>query len=132
MLFAFLMGSARAFYGKSQAPETIPTTVGPPAHPTSPANASNANMALDEFMIGSSVLCIISYLCISLVPSPIVGFIGCALCGLSVSYGGKAFPIKDPAAKSPTFGSKSLLLTVSSLRESPPSAFVLPLISVSF
>ena len=35
-------------------------------------------------MIGSSVLCIISYLCISLVPSPIVGFIGCALCGLSV------------------------------------------------
>ena len=35
-------------------------------------------------MIVSSILCIISYLCISLVPNPIVGFIGCALCGLSV------------------------------------------------
>ncbi len=61
MLFAFLMGSARAFYGKY-----------------------GERIDLDEFMIGSSVLCIISYLCISLVPSPIVGFIGCALCGLSV------------------------------------------------
>lgn len=29
-----------------KAPETIPTTVGPPAHPTSPANASNANIAV--------------------------------------------------------------------------------------
>ena len=61
MLFAFLMGSARAFYGKY-----------------------GERIDLDRFMIGSSILCIIAYLCISLVPSPIVGFIGCALCGLSV------------------------------------------------
>jgi fucose permease len=61
MLFAFLMGSARAFYGKY-----------------------GERMDLDRFMAASSILCIISYLCISLVPSPVVGFIGCGLCGLSV------------------------------------------------
>lgn len=61
MLFAILMGSARAFYGKF-----------------------GDRIDLDRFMIGSSVLCILSYLCISLVPDPIVGFAGCALCGLSV------------------------------------------------
>lgn len=61
MLFALLMGSARAFYGKY-----------------------GERIDLDHFMTGSSILCIIAYLCISLVPSPIVGFIGCALCGLSV------------------------------------------------
>lgn len=61
MLFALLMGSARAFYGKY-----------------------GEHINLDHFMTGSCILCIIAYLCISLVPSPIVGFIGCALCGLSV------------------------------------------------
>ena len=61
MLFAVLMGSARAFYGKY-----------------------GDRIDLDRFMIGSSVLCVLSYLCISLVPSPVVGFAGCALCGLSV------------------------------------------------
>lgn len=61
MLFAVLMGSARAFYGKY-----------------------GDKMELDKFMIGSSGLCILSYLCISLVPNPVIGFIGCALCGLSV------------------------------------------------
>jgi fucose permease len=61
MLFAFLMGSARAFYGKY-----------------------GERIDLDQFMIASSILCVIAYLCISLVPSPVVGFIGCALCGLSV------------------------------------------------
>ena len=61
MLFALLMGSARAFYGKC-----------------------GEQIDLEHFMTGSCVLCIIAYLCISLVPSPIVGFIGCALCGLSV------------------------------------------------
>ena len=35
-------------------------------------------------MIYSGILCVISYLCIALVPSPIFGLIGCALCGLSV------------------------------------------------
>lgn len=61
MLFAFLMGSARAFYGKF-----------------------GERIDLDRFMTGSSVLCMIAYLCISLVPNPAFGFIGCALCGLSV------------------------------------------------
>ena len=61
MLFAILMGSARAFYGKY-----------------------GDRIDLDRFMIGSSVLCVLSYLCISLVPSPVIGFAGCALCGLSV------------------------------------------------
>ena len=61
MLFAILMGSARAFYGKY-----------------------GDRIELDRFMTGSSVLCIVSYLCIALVPNPIIGFVGCALCGLSV------------------------------------------------
>ncbi len=61
MLFAILMGSSRAFYGKW-----------------------GDHIDLDKFMAGSSILCIISYLCISLVPGPAAGFIGCAVCGLSV------------------------------------------------
>ena len=61
MLFAVLMGSARAFYGKY-----------------------GDRIDLDQFMIGSSVLCVIAYLCISIVPNPVVGFAGCALSGLSV------------------------------------------------
>lgn len=61
MLFAVLMGSARAFYGKY-----------------------GDRIDLDKFMIGSSLLCILSYLVISLVQSPVIGFAGCALCGLSV------------------------------------------------
>ena len=61
MLFAVLMGSARAFYGKF-----------------------GDKIELNKFMAGSSILCILSYLCISLVPNPIIGFVGCALCGLSV------------------------------------------------
>lgn len=61
MLFAFLMGSSRAFYGKY-----------------------GERMDLDQFMTGSGILCAMAYLCISLVPGPIAGFAGCALCGLSV------------------------------------------------
>lgn len=61
MLFAITMGSARAFYGKY-----------------------GDKIDLDKFMMGSSILCILSYLCISLVPNPVIGFAGCALCGLSV------------------------------------------------
>ena len=61
LLFAVLMGSARAFYGKY-----------------------GDKIELDRFMAGSSMLCVLSYLCISLVPSPVVGCVGCALCGLSV------------------------------------------------
>ena len=61
MAFAILMGSSRAFYGKF-----------------------GDKIDLNKFMAGSTVLCIISYLLISLSPSSVVSLIGCALCGLSV------------------------------------------------
>ena len=61
MAFAVLMGTSRAFYGKL-----------------------GDRIDLDRFMAASSVLCIASYLCIALVPSPVVSLIGCAVCGLSV------------------------------------------------
>lgn len=61
MLFAFFMGSARAYYGKY-----------------------GEKINLEFFMTGSCILCIVSYLCLSFIPIPIFGFIGCALCGLSV------------------------------------------------
>ena len=35
-------------------------------------------------MTGSSILCMASYLCISLIPNPVFGLIGCGVCGLSV------------------------------------------------
>ena len=61
MSFAILMGSARAFYGKF-----------------------GDRIDLDKFMQASSLLCIVSYLCISLSPSPLFSLIGCSLCGVSV------------------------------------------------
>lgn len=61
MAFAILMGSARAFYGKF-----------------------GDKLDLDKFMIGSGILCMLAYLCISLSPSPFVSLIGCGICGLSV------------------------------------------------
>lgn len=61
MTFAVLMGSARAFYGKF-----------------------GDKINLDKFMIGSGVLCVASYLCIALAPSPLLSLAGCAVCGLSV------------------------------------------------
>ena len=61
MTFAILMGSARAFYGKF-----------------------GDRINLDKFMIGSGVLCIASYLCISLSPSRFLSLVGCGVCGLSV------------------------------------------------
>lgn len=61
MAFAILMGSSRAFYGKF-----------------------GDRIDLNRFMIGSSILCILSYLCISLSPSPLLSLMGCAVCGLSV------------------------------------------------
>lgn len=60
MTFAVLMGSSRAFYGKF-----------------------GEKIDLDKFMAGSSILCVAAYLCIALVPSPVFGLMGCALCGLS-------------------------------------------------
>ena len=61
LAFAVLMGSARAFYGKY-----------------------GEKIDLDKFMAGSCLLCVGAYLCISLVPSPVIGLAGCAVCGLSV------------------------------------------------
>ena len=61
MAFAIFMGSARAIYGKY-----------------------GDKINLEKFMVGSTSLCIVSYLIISLVPSPIVSLLGCAICGLSV------------------------------------------------
>ena len=61
MAFACLMGISRAFYGKF-----------------------GHKIELDKFMNLSCILCIASYLTISLVPNSVVGLIGCALCGLSV------------------------------------------------
>lgn len=61
MAFAILMGSARAFYGRF-----------------------GDKIDLDKFMMGSGILCIVSYLCISLAPTPLLSLVGCAVCGLSV------------------------------------------------
>ncbi len=61
MLFAILMGSARAFYGKY-----------------------GDRINLQKFMFGSGILCLFSYLLISFSPYPILGLVGCGLCGLSV------------------------------------------------
>lgn len=61
MAFAILMGTSRAFYGKF-----------------------GDKINLDRFMIGSSILCIASYLLISLSPIPQISLVGCAICGLSV------------------------------------------------
>lgn len=61
MAFAVLMGTSRAIYGKY-----------------------GGRLNLDHFMAGSALLCAATYLCIFLVPSPVVGLAGCAVCGLSV------------------------------------------------
>lgn len=61
MAFAMLMGTARLIYGRY-----------------------GEKFELDKFMSYSCVLCIVSYLCIVFVPSPVVGLIGCAVCGFSV------------------------------------------------
>ncbi len=61
MTFAIFMGSARAFYGKF-----------------------GEKIDLDRFMRASLVLCIGSYLLISLSPIPVLSLVGCGLCGLSV------------------------------------------------
>ncbi len=61
MAFAILMGSSRAFYGKY-----------------------GDKINLDRFMTASCCLCILAYLGISLVQSPLLSLGACALCGLSV------------------------------------------------
>lgn len=61
MAFAVLMGCARALYGKY-----------------------GHRIDLNQFMFGSSLLCIGSYLCIALMPGSVFGLVGCAVCGFSV------------------------------------------------
>lgn len=61
MAFAMLMGTSRLIYGKY-----------------------GHKMDLDRFMKYSCILCIASYLCIALVPVPVVELVGCAVCGFSV------------------------------------------------
>lgn len=61
MAFAVLMGASRAFYGKY-----------------------GERINLEKFMVSSSILCILSYLGISLFPFPQLSLAACAVCGLSV------------------------------------------------
>lgn len=61
MLFAVLMGASRAIYGKY-----------------------GQKIDLHKFMFFSGLLCLFSYLLISLSSSPLPGLVGCGLCGLSV------------------------------------------------
>ena len=40
---------------------------------------------LRKFIIFSTVLCLVSYLLISLVPNPVINLIGCAICGFAIA-----------------------------------------------
>ncbi len=61
MIFALFMGTSRLLYGKY-----------------------GNKIDFDKYMLASASLCILSYLLIGLVPHPLVGLLGCALCGFSV------------------------------------------------
>ena len=61
MLFAVMMGTSRAIYGKF-----------------------GDRIDLKKFMIGSTVLCLAGYLVVSLSPWPALGLLGCGICGFSV------------------------------------------------
>lgn len=61
MLFALMMGLARAIYGKY-----------------------GDRIKLEKFMLLSCMLCIASYLITSLSPWPALGLVGCGVCGFSV------------------------------------------------
>ncbi len=61
MSFAVLMGTSRAIYGKF-----------------------GQKLDLDRYMSASCILCVIAYLLIALVPSPVVNLAGCAVCGFAV------------------------------------------------
>lgn len=62
MAFAVLMGSSRMLH-----------------------SAKGSKWNLRNFIIFSTVLCLISYLMISVVPNPVVNLIGCAVCGFSIA-----------------------------------------------
>ena len=61
MAFAMLMGTARLIYGKY-----------------------GDKLNLERVMKYSCFLCIVSYVCISLIPVPLIDLLGCAVCGFSV------------------------------------------------
>ena len=61
LAFAALMGTSRLLYGKF-----------------------GDKLNLNKCMFFSACLCVISYLCIALIPVPAIGLMGCALCGFSV------------------------------------------------
>lgn len=61
MAFAALMGLSRLIYGRY-----------------------GDRLNLNQFMKYSCILCIVSYLCIALVPIPVISLVGCAVCGFSV------------------------------------------------
>ena len=60
-LFAVMMGISRAFYGKY-----------------------GDRLNLMGFMMGSGILCLVCYLMASISQNPLIGLIGCILCGFSV------------------------------------------------
>lgn len=76
-MFAVTMGISRIIYGKK-----------------------GENMNLMRFMIGSGVLCVVCYVLASLFSNPIIGLVGCIMCGFSVgimwpgtiSVSSKVFP----------------------------------------
>lgn len=61
MAFAAMMGISRLIYGKN-----------------------GDKLDMDRFMKFSCILCILSYLCVAIVPVPVAGLLGCAVCGFSV------------------------------------------------
>ena len=62
MAFAILMGTSRVIH-----------------------STKGKTWDLRKFIIISTVMCLVSYLMISLVPNPVVNLIGCAICGFSIA-----------------------------------------------
>ena len=61
LCFSVFMGLSRLFYSKY-----------------------GEKIQLEKFILGSGILCIISYLMISCTPGAVIGLLGCSVCGLSV------------------------------------------------
>lgn len=61
MFFACTMGIARVFYSKAE-----------------------GKISLERFMLVCGVLCVFAYLLVALSPWPVIGLIGCGICGFSV------------------------------------------------
>lgn len=48
-------------------------------------SAKGHNWDLRKFIIFSTVLCLVSYMLITLVPNPVINLIGCAVCGFAIA-----------------------------------------------